>query len=225
MKMVKFLTASLLLLGSVLGMKAQAKLSIEKFYIIPGETKIVTIDMENSVDIRALQVLVDLPENVRMVARPSIVAKRQGEFLNEFGVKKSAQKTISYKIRDNGDCMIVVNANDAIPFGGSEGAIIELTLKADESATDCREKIELQDMELVYSDGNTYIRPSDYICDVDICRQTTNIKVLSSRVQGYVDVYTLDGLKIKEGILVQDLENVLPQGVYVIEGLKVLIKK
>ena len=224
MKTVKKIMLSLSLLGGVLSVNAQAELSMDNFYLMPGETKTVTINMNNTVDIRALQVLVDLPKHVKMVARPIVVADRQGEAKDEFGQSVDVKKTLSYKIREDGSCMIVVNANDAVPFSGSVGAVISLTLKADEDASDCSEKIELQDIELVYADGYTYVRPSDYSCNVDIYKNILSIKELQKRELGDVDVYNLGGQKIKENVPVAELQHEIPSGVYVIEGMKVLIK-
>lgn len=225
MKTLKYVAITLCLLGGISSVKGQANLSIEDFFIMPGETKTVTINLTNSVEIRAFQVLVNLPNQVKIAARPTIVSKRQGCFTDEFGQKVDSKKTLSYKIYENGSCMIVVNANDAVPFSGSEGAVVNLTLKAEKDIIDAFEKIELQDMELVYADGYTYVRPSDISCNVDICGNVMNIKEFQSRKQGYVDVFNIRGQKIRNSIPVTDLENNLPVGVYVIEGMKVLIDK
>lgn len=223
MKIVRIIFMTLGLLGGILTAKAQAHLSIRDFYIMPGEEKTVTIDMTNSVEIRALQVLINLPRQLKMVGNPILVEKRQGEVKNESGRYVDANKTISYKIKEDGDCMIIVNANDAVPFSGSEGAIIALTLKAEENALDCSEKIELQDMELVYTDGYTYVRPFDYSCNVDICKIAMTINELQEKKKGLVDVYNLRGQMIRKNLLVTELQENLSNGIYVIDGGKVLI--
>ena len=136
-------------LGMLLGaleVNAQANLMIKDFTIAPGETKQVYVEMNNTVEIRALQALVNLPEGVKLSARPVVVTKRNGTFINESGQSVSASKSLRYKIRDNGSCMIVINADDAIPFSGTEGAIISLTLKADDDCNDFSGQIVLQDV-------------------------------------------------------------------------------
>ena len=209
-------------IGSV---KAQATLTMDDFYIMPGETRTVSINMSNTVPIRALQVLVDLPDNVRLVARPTVNAKRRGTVTDEFGTKTDAVKSLSYKLRENGDCMIVVNASDAVPFVGSEGAVLTLTLKADEKSADRSEQICLKDMELVYADGITYVRPEEQMCKVDVCSDVTDIAALMRELQGAVDVYSLGGMKVKDNVPVEELRKSLPHGVYVIEGIKVYVGK
>lgn len=219
------LTAAACLMTGMGGLKAQATLTMESFHLMPGETRTVAVNMTNKVPIRALQVLVDLPDNVKLAARPTVVSGRKGKATDEFGAEVEAVKTLSYKVRDNGDCMIVVNASDAIPFSGSEGAVISLTLKADENSSDRSEEICLKDMELVYADGITYVRPDDCICKVDVCDDVTDIETLMRELEGPVDVYTLGGMKVKGDIQVSDLRKSLPQGVYIIDGVKVYVRE
>lgn len=212
-------------LSATCGLKAQATLSMDNFHIMPGETRTVSINMTNRVEIRALQVLVDLPDHVRLVSRPTVSPLRKGVVTDGAGEKRDAAKSLSYRVRDNGDCMIVVNAGDAVPFSGSEGAVITLTLKADEKAADRSEEICLKDMELVYADGITYVRPDDYVCTVDVCGEVTSLQALTAQLEGSVDVYTLNGMKVKAAVPVTELGKALPRGVYVIEGVKVFVNK
>lgn len=222
---IKNVVLALCLLGG-LSVKGQANLSIEDFYIMSGETKMITIDMTNSVEIRAFQVLVDLPEHIKMVSRPTIITKRQGCFTDEFGQKVDSKKTLSYKIHEDGSCMIVVNANDAVPFSGSEGAVITLTLKANKDVfSDVSECVELKNMELVYADGYTCVRPSDISCSVDIYGSAMSVKELQEIKRDYVDVYNICGQIIRKRIFTTELEKYLPNGIYVIEGMKVLVNK
>lgn len=219
------LTAAACLTLGIGSIKAQATLTMDDFYIMPGETRTVSINMNNTVPIRALQVLVDLPDNVKLVARPMVNAKRRGMVTDEFGTKTDAVKSLSYKVRENGDCMIVVNASDAVPFTGTEGAVITLTLQADEKSADRSEEICLKDMELVYADGITYVRPDDRICKVDVCSDVTDIATLMRELEGEVDVYSLSGMKVKGNVSVAELRKALPHGVYIIEGIKVYVGK
>lgn len=213
------------MLMGTLGMNAQANLSIKDFVIMPGETKQVHIEMNNTVEIRALQVLVVLPEGVRMAARPAIVSKRSGMVLNDSRQFVEATKSMRYKLRDNGSCMIVVNADDAVPFSGTEGAIITLTLKADEDAKDFSGEMGLQDMELVYADGVTSVIPEDAVCKVDVCRGATSIEnLMRDKPAAEVDVYDLNGALRKPGVSVNKLLEELNSGIYVIEGIKVYVK-
>lgn len=143
-------------------------LILEDFSIMPGETKEVTIDMNNSVEIRALQVQLVLPEGLTLAEGPTLVAERLGSTVDEFGETISATKTLSYNDWGDGNHMIVVNADDGIPFSGSQGAVISLKIKADESATSGNVSITLQDIELVQKDGEACVRPNATVCNVSI---------------------------------------------------------
>lgn len=225
MKIKNYIAMVVCVLLSTHNLLAQATLGIENFHIMPGETRKVSINMTNTVAIRAFQVLVDLPDNVQMVARPTISALRNGIVVDEFGERKAAMKSLNYRVRANGDCMIVVNASDAVPFEGSEGAVLTLTLKANEKAMERSEEIHLKNMELVFADGITYVRPDDAVCTVDVCGHVTNLQTIMAKLNGEVDVYNLNGVKVKTAIPVHDLKKELPQGVYVIEGTKVYVNK
>lgn len=214
----------ILLLG-VSKMYAQANLSIADFKIAQGEVKNMTIDMRNHVEIRALQVQVKLPASIKLAARPTIVENRQGSTVDEFGNKVNAVKTLNYKLKEDGSCVIVVNANDAIPFAGTEGAVINLPLKVTDGASPGMSSIKLQNMELVYADGYTYIRPQDESCEVEVYNMTTSIEYLTKDKTKMVDVYGVDGKRIVSGISVADIEKVLPRGIYLIEGYKVAVEK
>lgn len=206
-------------------MYAQANLYMEDFKIAKGEVKNITIDMRNHVEIRALQVLVKLPADISLAARPTIVKKRQGSTIDEFGDKVNAVKTLNYKLKEDGSCVIVVNANDAVPFAGNEGAIINLPIKATDDALTGMKSIELQDMELVYANGYTYVRPQDESCKVEIYDMNTSIEHLTKNKSKIVDVYGVDGKRILSGFSIADIERVLPRGIYLIDGYKVAIEK
>lgn len=215
---------SLMLLLGTFCANAQATLSIEDFSIMPGETKKVSVNLDNSVEVRAFQVLLKLPECIKLVSRPIIDSGRSGEFIDQFGKKSAAVKSLSYKIRKNGDCMIIVNAEDAVPFSGKEGAVITLILKADEGAKEASTSIDLVDMEIVYADGTTYHHPTDNSVKVDVCNDATDIKAVLGRMEKPVDVYNLNGVAVKRNASAKELLNSLDRGVYVIDGIKVYKK-
>lgn len=215
---------SLMLLLGTLCANAQATLSIEDFSIMPGETKEVSVNLDNSVEVRAFQVLLKLPEGIKLASRPTIDSSRSGEFIDQFGKKSAAVKSLSYKIRKNGDCMIIVNAEDAVPFSGKEGAVITLTLKADEGAKEASNSIDLVDMEIVYADGVTCHHPADNSVKVDVCNGATDIETVIGRIDKPVDVYNLNGVAVMNNVSAKELLNSLDRGVYVIDGIKVYKK-
>lgn len=213
----------LLILAGTSSANAQATLSIRDFQISQGETKTVSIDMTNSEEVRAFQVQVILPANVKLASSPTVVHERQGSTVNESGETIASSKTLSYNQCEDGSLMIVVNASDAVPFSGTEGAVLNLPLVAAEDAPIGASTIELQDMELVFADGCTYVRPENYQCQIEVNEKVTSIKQLEEFVHGPVDVYSVDGVLIKRSVSIKKLKKALPRGIYVIEGYKVAI--
>ena len=166
MNMKRYIWMFLLTFVGIFKVHAQATLSIDDFKIKPGEEKEIAIKMTNTVPIRALQVQVVIPECISLVSRPAIAPDRQGSYTDDFGETVSAIKTLNYNKLNDGSCMITVNADDGVPFAGNEGAIITLKVKANENASPNESAITLKNIELVYKDGETYIRPSQSTCSV-----------------------------------------------------------
>ena len=157
---------------------AQATLSISNFSITQGETKEVLIELDNTVEIRALQVRIVLPDSIIMAARPELVAERIGGSMDDFGEWMPSTKSLSYNHWDDGSHMIMVNSDDGIPFSGTEGGVIRLKLTAAEDALPGDYNIEVKDVELVYSDGVDYIRQEDISCPVMIVTRKYQITYL-----------------------------------------------
>ena len=215
---------TMILFSNIVNIFAQASLSLDDFKIAKGETKVVTIDLSNSVEIRALQVQVMLPHELKLAARPTVVPTRQGFTVDEFGEKIIAVKNLNYITREDGSCVIVVNASDAIPFAGTEGAIINLPLKVNEDAVVGKKTIHLKNIELVYADGYRYIRPQDEDSEVEIYDMKTSIEQLMKDASRTVDVYGVDGKCVIRETSVSGLKSFLSRGIYLIDGYKVMIE-
>ena len=168
MRIKVFILFAVLLAIGIMKTNAQATLRINDFAIEPGETKTISIDMENPVPIRAFQVQVVFPQGVSMGSRPTVVADRQGSYEDEFGELVECTKTLTYNKLEDGSYMITVNADDAVPFSGTEGAVVTFKVKAAADAPNGKVAITLQDMELVYADGVTNVRPENTTCQVTI---------------------------------------------------------
>ncbi len=173
MKLKKLFLMPALLWVVSLEVYAQATLAINDFKIKSGESKEVTIDMTNSVPIRALQVQVVFPEGVTMGSRPTVVKDRIGSYEDEFGELVECNKTLDYNKWEDGSYMIVVNAMDGYPFSGNEGPIISFKVKAAADASLGMTTITLQNMILVYEDGETNTRPANAICNVEVYHDHT----------------------------------------------------
>ena len=80
-------------------------------------------------------------------------------------------------------------------------------------------------MELVYADGYTYIRPNDIIYEVEVCVQRISVEQLVEDLNGYVDVYGIDGKLCFRRVPVEKLVHTLEKGKYLINGVKVVVAK
>lgn len=225
MRKLSALLMFLLVLAGTSSANAQAMLSISDFHISRGETKTISIDMTNQMEVRAFQVQVVLPEHLKLAGSPTVSFARQGSYINEQGERVEASKTLNYNIRKDGSLMIVVNAYDAVPFAGTEGAVVNIPLVAEKEAFAGIGNIELRDVELVFADGITYVRPKDYSCQVQIVNGTTSISQLEQMFIKPVDVYNVEGVLIQSNVEIKNLRGKLQAGVYIIEGYKVAIEK
>ena len=102
MKVRCALWMSLLMLAGTSAIQAQATLSIPDFQISQGETKTVSLDMENTVAVRAFQVQIVLPENLKLASAPTVAPARQGSVLDEFGEETEVETTVTIQARDDG---------------------------------------------------------------------------------------------------------------------------
>ena len=167
----------LFMLVSAIAVKAQVTLQIPDLDMQYDEIKEVSIEMNNEVAIRALQVRVVLPKGITLASAPQLVQERVGSGVDEFGDNVTAQKSLKYNIWADGSYMITVNSDDGLPFAGNKGAVIKFSVKADYFLRGTTQKIELKDIELVNVDGDTNYRPSDGSSLISISCNTITYKV------------------------------------------------
>lgn len=169
MKLKEIISFIMLLGVGIIDIHAQATLRINDFAIEPGESKTISIDMENSVPISGFQVQVVFPQGLSMSSRPTIVEERQGgSYVDpEFG-EVQCVKSLSYAKQEDGSYIITVFDDHAVPFSGTEGAVVTFKVKAAADAPNGKVAITLQNMELVYEDGVTILRPENTTCQVTI---------------------------------------------------------
>ncbi len=167
----------LFMLVSAIAVNAQVTLHIPDLEMKYDETKEISIEMNNEVAIRALQVRVVLPKGITLASAPQLIQERVGSGQDEFGDKVAAQKSLKYNMWDDGSYMITVNSDDGLPFAGNKGAVIKFSVKADYFVRGTTQKIELKDIELVNVDGDTNYRPSDSSSSISISSNTVTYKV------------------------------------------------
>ena len=224
MKTLKSLLVLITVLLSTIRVYSQAELNIKDITICRGQKKNISIEMINTVDIRAFQVHIVLPENVRIVEQPKVSKERVGVYLDEFGDMVQSSVMLNYRMKDDGSMIIVVNSTDATPFLGDKGAIVNLAIAVDEMADVRSDVVEIKDVELVYADGCTYVSPADKVCKMDIRDSVTSAKDLKMVIDGPVDVYSIDGILVMECVPIEKLEKSLKKGVYIVDGVKLVIK-
>ena len=154
----------LALLAAPLLTYAQATLGISNFSITQGETKEVFVELDNTVEIRALQLRILLPDSLILASRPQLVDDRLGGITDEFGEWMPSSKSLSYNRWDDGSHMIMVNSDDGLPFSGTEGGVISLKVTASENTPPGDYNIRIMDVELVHGDGVNYVRQKDSLC-------------------------------------------------------------
>ena len=59
---------------------------------------------------------------------------------------------------------------------------------------------------------------------MEVLNEVTSIDELKQLVSKYVDVFAVDGKLVKKNCPVGEMDKVLAKGVYVIEGIKVIIR-
>ena len=132
---------------------SQASFNIKNTKVCRAQTTKILVDLNNSVDIRAFQMHIILPECIRLSAAPRILSNRVGTYIDEFGNKQQSSVTLSYRLKDDGSVIIVANSVDAIPFKGNQGSIIEIPVVVHEQAVNQIVDVEIKDVELVRIDG------------------------------------------------------------------------
>ncbi|MBR5335784.1 MAG: InlB B-repeat-containing protein, partial [Bacteroidaceae bacterium] len=168
MKYNKYIFALILVFFATLDVFAQASLNIDDFKIRLGETKNIQIELQNDVPVRALQARLILPEGLELASRLLLNDERVGSYTDEFGNTVTSQKSVSYNKWDDNSYMIVVNSDDAVAFAGNSGAILSFNIRAKENTFPQDVVISLCDIELVYENGEDFIKQDVYNCNVCI---------------------------------------------------------
>lgn len=98
---------------------------IEDFIISPGETKQVSIMLDNDEEYTALQVDLLLPEGLT-------VEMDDGEYVFDLTSRKASDHTLSSMMHEDGAIRIIAYSLNVNPFKGNSGALVTFNLIADE---------------------------------------------------------------------------------------------
>ena len=111
-------TALLLLTAAAtLAVVAANKLYIKSFSIAPGETKVVEVYMLNDAPVRAVEMLVVLPEGLTLAPDQAVLTGRQ------------AGHSLSARLTSKGYRLLAFST-DNTAFTGTDGPLMELTVTA-----------------------------------------------------------------------------------------------
>ncbi|MBR6283374.1 MAG: hypothetical protein IKR25_03660 [Muribaculaceae bacterium] len=119
------------------------KLYIKSFAIHPGETKVVELYMQNDVDVRAVDMLVKLPEGLTLAAEQTRLTDRE------------AGHAVSGRLTSRGYRVIAFSTDNAV-FAGTDGPLMELTVTASDSFSKSG-TITLQDIIMEDADGEAIV--------------------------------------------------------------------
>lgn len=111
-----------------LSAKATDRFYIEDFTINPGETKVVSIMLDNAVEYSAFQADLYLPTGLSVV-------QEDGDYLIDLTTRKGRDHTISSQLHADGALRIMSYSTSLKVYSGNSGALVMMTIAADEGFT------------------------------------------------------------------------------------------
>lgn len=111
-----------------LSAKANDRFYIEDFTISPGDTKVVSIMLDNAVEYSAFQADLYLPTGLSVV-------QENGDYLIDLTTRKGRDHTISSKLLANGAIRIMSYSTSLKVYSGNSGALVTMSITADEAFT------------------------------------------------------------------------------------------
>ncbi len=118
------ITTTLLCLASILNLLAEDRFYIEDFSISPGETKQVSIILNNDIEYTALQADIILPDGLT-------VAMEDDEYIFDLTERKTRTHTVSSNLLSSGAIRILIASPKKTVFTGNSGALVTFDIIAD----------------------------------------------------------------------------------------------
>ena len=183
-----------ILLSSVLAFSASAadfgaKLYVENAEIVPGESAVLSIQLDNNIDVSGFQFQMILPSGI---------AYQEWAISEErLPVGATANDLISLQRYDNGTLTLasVLNCGAGAKFTMAQGELATVTIVASPNIPKGTYLVELRGIDVCDPMGNDYDVPaSTFILTVG---ETTGIETLRSE-SGNVPVYDLQGRRQSE---------------------------
>ena len=211
MKLLKTCLIALAVLPLSAIAQSQTKLTVDDFTIKAGETKTLTVNLENpDMTVTLVQFDLELPEGL------SIPKDEDDEYLIGMTSRASKKHTLDYNDK-NGRVLLSSSSNKTL--SGQSGAIITIELTA--AATFETGTITLKNIEIVSPDNTAenpvFSKPDNVVINIE----TSGITgvTMSNEYQG--NIYTLQGVKVGENA--SSFDN-LEKGIYIMNGKKVVKK-
>ena len=211
MKLLKTCLIALAVLPLSAIAQSQTKLTVDDFTIKAGETKTLTVNLENpDMTVTLVQFDLELPEGL------SIPKDEDDEYLIEMTSRASKKHTLDYNSK-NGRVLLSSSSNKTL--SGTSGPIITIDLTA--AATFETGTITLKNIEIVSPDNTAanpvFSKPDNVVINID----TSGIAgvTMSNEYQG--SIYTLQGVKVGENASSFDS---LEKGIYILNGKKIVKK-
>ncbi len=211
MKLLKACLIALAVLPLTAAAQSQTKLTVDDFTIKAGETKTLTVNLDNpDMDVTLVQFDMELSEGL------SVAKDEDGEYLLDLARTSYKKHSLNYN-PENG--RVLLSSSNNTKLSGTSGAIIKIDLTA--AATFETGTITLKNIEIVSPDNTAenpvFSKPDNVVINIE----TSGISgvTMSNEYQG--SIYTLQGVKVGENASSFDS---LEKGIYILNGKKVVKK-
>ena len=125
---MKKLLTFIMIVAAALQVEANDRFYIEDFTINPGETKSVSIMLDNEIIYSAFQADLYLPAGLSVV-------QEDGEYLIDLTDRKGRDHILSSKQHNDGTIRILSYSMGVKPYSGNSGALVIMSIVADDSFT------------------------------------------------------------------------------------------
>lgn len=163
-------------------------LSMSSFRISPGQTKDVTIELNNpDMEVIAIQLDLILPGGITMPSKPTLTDARIGAYTDEFDETIKSAKTISYGKVDGNWRFVILSLSDQAAFSGTSGAVINLKLKASDTTRIGDMTIKITGIELSPKDLSAPYYPSDVTATCKVRQSFTYNEASANSIMASTD--------------------------------------
>ena len=173
---------------SIASMGYTTTLSMSSFRISPGQTKDVTIELNNpDMEVIAIQLDLILPGGITMPSKPTLTDARIGAYTDEFDETIKSAKTISYGKVDGNWRFVILSLSDQAAFSGTSGAVINLKLKASDTTRIGDMTIKITGIELSPKDLSAPYYPSDVTATCKVRQSFTYNEASANSIMASTD--------------------------------------